>query len=217
MKIQKIILSSVVSLLAVVSADAQSTFQNLNFELGNPGPGSFNQNVPVANALPDWSAYYGNVQQTDVGYNVITTGATQISLVGGAQFHIDGNYSVLLQPGSSGASISQTSFVPSGSESLLFEATGSGPLVVSIGSQNLSFSAVGSGPSYTLYGANISAWAGDNETLTFSASAGGSSGGVTLDDISFSPNAVPEPTPFLLSGLAGLLFAAYRRFTSKRQ
>jgi hypothetical protein len=217
MKIKSLFALYLTSLLAMPSAKAQGTFQNLDFEQGNPGSVAFAQNVPVATVLPNWFAYYGDVQQTDVGYNVITTGATQISLVGGSQFHIDGNYSVLLQPGPSGASISQTGLVPLGSDSLLFEANGSGPLDVFIGGQNVSFSAVGSGPNYTLYGANISAWTGDSESLTFLAVADGSPGGVTLDDISFSTSVVPEPNPIALTAIGGLLFALYCRFAPKRQ
>jgi hypothetical protein len=74
-------------------------------------------------------------------------------------------------------------------------------------------------PNYTQYGANISAWAGDTEQLTFSALASSTTGlnNWTVDDISFSLEAVPEPNAFVLTGIAGVLFALYRRYAPKRQ
>ena len=86
-----------------------------------------------------------------------------------------------------------------------------------VGSQTVPFTAVGTGPNYTLYAANIAAWAGDTEALTFSAlQASGGLNNWTIDDILFSPNAVPEPSPLALTGIVGLLFALYRRFAPKR-
>jgi len=94
-----------------------------------------------------------------------------------------------------------------------------GTFQVFVGGQNVPFSALGLGPNYTLYGANISAWAGDTEQLTFSAMEGGQGVGLNnwvLDDISFSPTGVPEPDPFILTGLGGTLFALCRLFAPKR-
>ncbi len=71
-----------VVLVVAVSASAQGTFQNLNFELGNPGLGLFVDNVPVAQAVPDWLVFYGNVQQTQINYNDPSTGATAVGLFG---------------------------------------------------------------------------------------------------------------------------------------
>lgn len=95
---------------------------------------------------------------------------------------------------------------------------GSGGLEVLVGNQVVPITAVGSGPNYTLYGANISAWAGDTEQLTFAAQEVFTAGlnNWVLDDISFSPQTVPEPSPLALTGAGALLFALYRRFASKR-
>jgi hypothetical protein len=38
-----------------------------------------------------------------------------------------------------------------------------------------------------------------------------------LDNIVFSPAAIPEPSAMALTGIAGVLFALYRRFAAKRQ
>jgi hypothetical protein len=123
---------------------------------------------------------------------------------------LDGNYSVLIQGYTSGAAISQTALIPNLSQSLIFDAqpTFAGqPLQVLIGSQSISFSAVGSGPDYTVYGANISEWAGQTEQLTFSALPDFSEpNNWLIDDISFSPESVPDPNTMELVITAGMMF-----------
>jgi hypothetical protein len=214
---------------SIVSAKiiAQGTFQNLNFEQANPvmanGGPYYPYGVTAASALPYWTVDVGGVQQTSIPENAPSLGAPQVTLISSAYMFpppIDGNYSVLLE-GSDGPglpAISQTGLIPAGSQSLLFEAQpGSAALEVLVGSQVVPFSAVGTGVNYTLYGANISAWAGDTEELTFSAQE--STVGLNnwlIDDISFSTQTVPEPSPLALTGVGGLLFAVYRRFAHKR-
>jgi hypothetical protein len=219
MKHTTVTLVATCSLLNFLSANAQGTFQNLDFELANPGqtvespngyPVGFN--VPVANALPYWNVDYGGVQQSTVNFNSPGLGSTLVTLVGEGWPAIDGNYSVLLQGGqtASAASISQTATIPPGMQSLYFEAQpGGGALDVLIGTQTIPFTAVGSGANYTLYGANISAWAGDTEQLTFSALEDVSGpNNWELDDISFSPTATPEPNTLALIIMGGAAFAA---------
>jgi hypothetical protein len=129
---------------------------------------------------------------------------------------LDGNYSVLLQGGGTApyASISQTGFVPVSAESLDFKAerfgVGVGTLQVSLGGQNLSYFALSNGPNYTLYGADISAFAGQTEQLTFSALDDQYPNNWAIDDIQFSSEPVPEPTTFALAALGGLLLG-FRR------
>jgi hypothetical protein len=217
MKMTNLIISLIVSASVVLSALAQGTFQNLNFELANPGQYS-SFNVPVSDALPDWTVTIGGVQQAYVGYNAFSTGAPAVVLIGPGYGPIDGSYSVLLTATGATASISQTGLIRAGMQSLYFEAQpGIGGLEVLVGNQDIPFAAVGSGPNYTLYGANISAWGGDTEQLTFAAQE--STSGLNnweLDDISFSTQAVPEPSSLALTGLGALLFALYRRFGPKR-
>ena len=213
-----LIASQVVSVSLVISALAQGTFQNLNFEQANPisaGDPGAPYFVTATSALPYWRVCYGGVQETQVSYNAVSTGATQVTLVSTdipLYDAIDGSYSVLLQgivPGSE-ASISQTGMIPSATETLLFEAQpGIGPLDVQLGTQIIPLSTVGSGPNYALYAADISAWAGDTEELTFSA-IGGSYNNWELDDITFSPNAVPEPSTLALLVTGGMALAAPR-------
>jgi hypothetical protein len=215
------------------SVSGQGTFQNLNFEQANPvsaGPPYLAAYVTTASALPNWQVFYGTTPVPAIIIDVPSIGGTSASLIGPPPNGnpIDGNYSVLLQGGvvdiggvstPEPALISQTGQISPGTESLLFKAVdlGPGPLDVEIGSQNISFTAVGAGPNYTLYGANISAWAGQTEELTFSAPYSGGINNWELDDISFSPSSiVPEPDPLVLTGMGGLFFALYRRFKPKR-
>jgi len=216
-------------MLAAVSVQAQGTFQNLNFEEANPvivaGSPYYPYGVTAASALPDWTATEGGVQQTQITENAPSLGAPWVVLISSADttgfLPIDGNYSVLLQGSgvSSLPAISQTGLIPAGTQSLYFEAqAGVGALDVLVGTHVIPFAAVGSGANYTLYGANISAWGGDTEQLTFAAQE--STSGLNnweLDDISFSTQAVPEPSSLALTGVGALLFALYRRLAPKRQ
>jgi hypothetical protein len=213
-----------------LSVFSQGTFENLNFEDANIVPISGQQfAVTVANALPGWTVDYGNVQQSQFYYNAASLGAAQVTLFANGYSGIvgpiiDGDFSVLLQPGAlNGAfadvSISQTGQIPQGTQSLLFDVGNAGQTLlpeVLIGNDQLSLFPVGSGQgvstSYTIYGANISAWAGQTEQLTFSSPLGN----ILIDDISFSPRAVPEPGTLALTGTGGLLFALCRRFAPKR-
>jgi hypothetical protein len=142
-----------------------------------------------------------------------------VTLLNAANGAIDGDYSVLLQGYGLGASISQTGVIPATTESLFFEAEpGLGPLDVAVGSQVVPFVAVGTGENYTLYGANIAAWADTPESVTFSAPADFSNpNNWEIDDISFSTSIVasPEPSMVALSAIGGLLFGA-RKWVARR-
>jgi hypothetical protein len=117
-------------------------------------------------------------------------------------------------------SISQTGLIPAGTQSLLFEAEsgpGNGILEVQIGTQTIAFAPLATEPNYTVYGASISAWAGQREQLTFTALQDNTAlNNWEIDDISFSTQAVPEPSPLALTGVGALLFALYRHFAPKR-
>jgi hypothetical protein len=215
-----LIFSGAFGLLICGSVFAQGTFQNLKFEEANlvqiPGQPYA---VTVANALPDWTVEYGNAQQTQITYNVLSLGGTAATLLvknypspDTTLTPLDGSFSVLLYGGPTPISLSQTGLIPAGTQSLLFEGAwfsgGPGPNV-SIGSDNLTLFPVGNG----LFGANISAWGGQTEQLSFTVPAG--YGPYTFDDISFSPGAVPEPSPVLLTGITAALFGVCRFFSIK--
>jgi len=218
-----LVFTSTTSLLAFLaicpSMNGQGTLQNLNFEQAHPGPLTGDPpsaaNVPVTSALPSWSVFYGSVRQSYINVNAPSTGAPAVTLIAPGGGPIDGNYSVLLQASGPGVSISQSSTIPSGTQTLFFEAQpGFGSLNVLIGTQIVPIVAVGSGTDYTLYGANVSAWAGSPELLTFSALGDLSQpNNWELDDISFS--AVPEPGIVALTAIGGLLFSARKWFARR--
>jgi hypothetical protein len=213
---------------------AQGTFQNLDFESANLTPipaGQFGGPVSISAALSGWSAALGTTTATTVLQNNYDTGSVNISILGpdwnGNPGIIQGNYTVGLQggigPGASdlSASLWQNGSIPANAKSLEFDAASfGGPPIsptVTFAGNTLSTLVISSdispsGQTYDVYGANIAPYAGQTGQLQFTAPFGDS---IELDDILFSPNVVPEPSPFVVSGIAGLLFAAYRRFAPK--
>ncbi len=227
---------SVVALASVSLARAQGTFQDLNFEEANIVPIVGSQYYPyavtVANALPGWTVDYGNVQQSQILYNDPSLGGTAVTLLAegyppGNYTAIDGSFSVVLQGGlnmnlqPTAAKISQTGQIPAGTQSLLFECASdfspNEPPEVLIGNDELTLFPIRNGTvggeGYTIFGGNISAWAGQTEQLTLSAP----SGNFIIDDISFSTSVVPEPSPPVMTGIGGFLFALYRRCAPNRR
>ncbi len=216
-----------VALLTVLTATAicvraQGTFQNLDFEAAelvyvNSGP----VDIVASNALPGWSAFAGANQLSTIVFGatgLIYPVNLRAQTNGGS---LSGNFSLFLGKGGSGApeagSISQTGLVPVGTQSLIFKVGTlfNGPFTVSLGGQNLSYAPLASAPGYTSYGADISSFAGQTDTLVFMAGINGGSGAAMIDDIQFSPIAIPEPSAVALLGLGALCFAA-RRFRGRR-
>jgi hypothetical protein len=180
----------------------QGTFQNLNFEAARVviATNHIDSYIATSNALPGWMAFSGTNQLFLVDFN--PTGLlvpAPVALYGSnAPLVIDGTYSLGL---SGRGSVSQIGLVPADAQLLLFKANLYGllTLVVSLDGQDLSYTALSSGPNYTLYAANISAFAGQTAALTFETP-----NLVVLDDIGF---AVPEPSALALLGLAGAVLA----------
>jgi hypothetical protein len=223
-----------VLLLALLSAQAQGNFQNLNFEQANPisaGIPGEPFDVTTASALPGWTAYMGTTQQSAVLQNDFTLGSGSVDIFGpdytaagsqggGSPGIIDGNFTVFLQagapsPGLGNASIEQYGTVPIAAQSLEFKTWDwlpSSILAVSFAGNSLSPVIIGTGPNYTLYAADISGFAGQSGQLEFSAVWNPNGASYTeLDDITFSPQAIPEPGTLALILIGGLALAARRR------
>jgi hypothetical protein len=201
-------------------------FMNLDFESAHVsiiGTNELEPYMATTNALPSWSAFMGAGQLSSVDYNRNHAGQfTAVYLEGSNGEVLSGNFSVGL---AGDGSISQTGLVSANAESLLFDAFFSGsasPLTVSLAGQDLSYVAISSavnssGETYTIYGADIASFAGQEETLTFS-SAQGSVGTEILDDIQFSSMIVPEPpTLFLIFLSSGILIYARQRLQKRRR
>ena len=194
------------------SSQAQGNFVNLDFESANVPNGTSPGPISVANALPGWTVYYGTSQVSQIYYNDVSLGSSQVTLISSSDpFGADcvtGNYGVLLQGGSTypSVSIGQSGLVPAGSMSVLFDAQlnpAFGPVYLSLGGQNIAYSAVTTEPYYTVYGGNIpSSLAGQVETLEFvvpgSVSGYNGDNALNLGPISFSLNEIPEPGSWAL-------------------
>jgi hypothetical protein len=215
---------------------AQGTFQNLDFEDAIykvpdiPG-GQFGTPVSAADGIPGWTAYYGTDQVSQILHNNIALGATSISIMGPnwtGPAPLQGFYSVLLQspsgisPISGPAAIAQTGTIPANALSIQFlglQILDPNPaqLGVTFGGHSLSLVPLSSGPGATLYGADISAYAGNTGQLEITSlpNPDSSYNSFMIDSISFSPQAIPEPSTVSLlvigAAIAGHLLAVRRR------
>ncbi len=180
-------------------------FVNLGFENTTLTPILANEfsDYYVTNAtVPgwNWSPYqtfgYGD-PTTMVAYNDIALDSPAVTLQGmNSPFApaIGGRYSILLQGGSpfvsssSYSAIWQTGQIPATAESLIYWG---GALQVSFNGQPLYFFDISNAPSYTIWGADISAYAGQAGQLLFTAPWQTTA---LLDNIQFSSSPVPEPS-----------------------
>jgi hypothetical protein len=198
-----LLVGGVALLLSAAGTAGQGTFQNLSFEdpilpLVPDGAGL----VPITNALPGWTGYtYGSSPVDRVVYNDISIGTASIDFSGpGSGYQpFEGSYFVALQPSFDLRTlpvIAQLGTVPATAESVRFYAYGS--LSVSFAGQQIPLSVLGSTSTYTIYGGDISTFAGGTGWLQFQGNA-------FLDNIFFSDQSVPEPSVFGLSALGALL------------
>jgi len=196
-------------------------FINLDFEsatimtIHNPGGDTYTAMVP------GWSVNtpnYVNGDPNSIPYNDIALDSAAVNLEGTNSPYepaIQGMYSIFLQggtmfaPTTNGASIWQTAQIPATARSIIYWGNA---LQVSFAGQMLSFGAIGSGSNYTIYGADISAFAGQTGELLF-REPWESSG--FLDNIQFSSSSIPEPSALGLVALGSLLFGFRRREGSR--
>lgn len=196
-------------------AHSQGSFENLNFESAtvvlDPTSPYYPHAVIASNAIPGWTAYtYGNALTT-ILYDSQTLGNAAVALIdandlGGAS-PLQGLYSLGLNgqdPGTGpnqAAAIAQTGQLPSTVESLRFYAQ-LGSLQITFNGQLIPYTAIGSGADYTIYGCDISAFAGQTGELRFTTLPNTSA---LIDNIQFSNLPVPEPSVFAVSALGALL------------
>lgn len=225
-------------LLALACFPAQESqavpFRNLDFEAANLPTiphGQYGSWVPIADALPGWNGFAGTHQISLALHNSVTLGAGAIWVWGpdwsyGIGGRIEGDFTTVLVPGtdiftgqgSVPFSISQTGEVPAGSHWLLFKATAY-PTIDAFGvfmnGQNVTVAQLATYSGYSLYGSEISSFAGNEAELRFTVNLGPDNS-LFVDSIEFSP--VPEPGPVVLLalGLAGLGLLRYRNRRCRR-
>jgi hypothetical protein len=199
-------------------AEAQGGFQNLSFEGANIPPSTpIGSSVSTTAALPGWNAY--NIFNTQTGqvavvtYDGISFGGAIISVIdtsAGFGFNpIQGTYSALLFSGGPNmSSISQSKLVPTGTESLEADISWSGVApIVAVNGQVISMVPLAVFSSYTMYGGDISSFAGLPATLAFTEPAPASMppSWAEIDAIQFSTQPIPEPGAFGLFGLGAVV------------
>ena len=184
-------------------------FVNLDFEDANVAGYSPGSMIPTADAFPGWS-----VGASTAGYDLIPLGSFAISIIdsNAPAFVLQGNYSAFLF-GANGiaAEISQTGLVPNGTESLQMDVYSFYNFIVTLGGQTLNMIPLSTNSTSIVYGADISAFAGQNATLSLIAPPVANPNGVEFDSIVFSSQSVPEPSEFGLFALGGLFFRLGRR------
>jgi hypothetical protein len=201
------------TLLSVVQTAVQG-FSNLDFEHPHlPLVPDWDQKVATSDAIPAWSAYIGGVQVDKIGYNGKNLDLAGIFLIGPGALSpvIQGKFRVYLEPGlwnspSTGiaeVAIAQDGMLSPTALSVRFYMAEAAPEVYFAG-QALSVRVLGAGSGDSLlYGADVSRFAGQFGELRFSGSG-------YLDNIFFSPQAVPEPGVLALLALGGVLLGWLR-------
>lgn len=215
------------SFVLLRSASGQD-FQNLDFESATlvSVPGDPYNGVQFAPAFPGWTQTIVGAIDTNALYNNIFLDSAGISIIDRTSSFsgevIEGNYTAVLQSGlgqngPADVTLSQTGLVPAGTESLQFKANksfdSSGAFAVILGGQTLSLTVLGSGSNYTLYGAEVSQWAGQTAQLAFTVFAENphvNDEYLYLDAIQFSSQTVPEPGAVGLFALGSLIFGLRR-------
>jgi hypothetical protein len=191
-------------------------FVNLNFENAVIHTVFIGPNPRYTATILGWTVNtpnYVNGDPNSIPFNEQSLGSAAVILHGTNSLAIQpvqGRYSIFLEGGifnsnTNGASISQTAQIPVTSQSIIFWGTA---LQATFNGQMLSFIAVSNTPNYTVWGASISAYAGQSGQLSFTAPW--QSEGL-LDNIQFSSAPIPEPSPLALAALGVSVFCAYRR------
>ena len=220
------ILFALVSAVSQYPVLGQGVFKNLDFESVrlplNSKPGS---DLSITDAFPGWSGFVGTNQEKWVYYDAVpgflsgislldshglppapTQGAYYVSLFAGASLSESGYYAA-------DVSISQSGVVPSWAKAVLFNArTGDpGRFAISLNGQAIPHVVLSSSTfeENSLFGADVSAFAGQTVELRLTAFSGYDSEQFTtllLDDIRFAEQAVPELSSWaiLLLGLVVL-------------
>jgi len=165
--------------------------------------------------MPGWTAYIDDTPIDQVVYNTRPLDAAEVSLQGVASDSltpIQGDYTVELFGASrfapqQSAAIGQTGQIPASARSLLFWGYSTD---VSFGGHALSLSVLDITPNYYIYGADISAFAGQTGELRFTVPPQSLS---VIDNIQFSDQRVPEPGAFAVSvlGASVLGWRVWRR------
>ena len=200
-------------------------FQNLDFEAA--------QNIPVfdphghpwtmspEDALPHWNCFYGTNQFGWAWYNDLALDSAAVGIMGSNSplfvyvpaGLLDGQYCASLQAatmsaGSYSASIGQIGQIPSNAKSITFG--GSYAFSVSFAGNQIPMEISIPEGNYNVYTGDVSQFAGQTGELLITSYNHFS----FIDDIQFSPDAIPEPSTFALAAVAlTMLFGIWSTHT----
>jgi hypothetical protein len=202
-------------LLATLNMQAlgQGTFQNLDFESATlvPIPGDPYGRVEFAPAFPGWTGYIGTNVQTVADYNSRSLSEPGIAIMDTdypSAGLFQGKYYARLYLSYPGppisAALAQSGTVPPSAQSIRFYASSFDVPFVSFAGQAIPVLALQSTSTYTVFGGDISAFAGQMGELKFQ-------GSLTFDNIFFSNEPIPEPSAVGLFGLGALLLGCLFR------
>ena len=220
------------SLLGNVSGQR---FANLDFEQStiiSSSPTGYGFNTGAAN-VPGWTQSGGWADANYSGgstliYNNQPLDDPGVALEGTDYWTaaIEGDYSIFLlggshlsEGGTNGVSIGQTGRIPLTAQSITYWGASWNRLNITFNGHILSLYAISNTANYTIYGGDISAYAGQTGELLFTAPW--VAGGGLIDNIHFSSQPIPEPDAFSLLAI-GILFVGeglrpnYHGLNSKR-
>jgi hypothetical protein len=221
---KKIFSLLIVATCCVLSSARGQSFQNLGFESATIVP--FSSGVFTwaewNPAMPGWIGYLGANQVNSLFYNdQCLSACTSLAIIDQPGFTFGapllGRYSAILSAGVDldgryEASIAQTGLIPSDAKSVRFLGSFSGTgLSVSVSGETLPLYSLNQTANFTVYGADISQFAGQVGELRFTVATDqatarqGGGGRLVLDFISFSATPVPEPQAFVLLLLGGVI------------
>ena len=212
-------------------------FVNLNFEQASiaSAPSGYTPSdafdpISATSALPHWVVSEDGTICTAVWGAPVALDETSVALVSAGYSPIQGNYSVELSayadassPYFRNSSISQTGFIPIGTQSIQFLMVNPFPTsgiqanpVVTLNGTPINLSQISASGGVIAMVGDVSAFAGTTANLTFlcAATQGGgfpaNENYFSLDNIQFSAVPVPEPSEFALAAL-GTLLLGFRR------
>jgi hypothetical protein len=218
--------TAVALVIAFIRSAFGQGFVNLDFESATLVPRGGGQYVQFAQAFPGWTVAIVGAFTTNALYDNMFLDSAGICIIDPVGSYlrdavIDGRYTALLQSGMgyangnpsmpSDTTLSQTGLVPLGTQSLQFKAgtlfDASGRFAVTLGGRALSLTTLGSGTNYTLYGADVSQWAGQTNQLSFTVFGENphvNDENLLLDDIQFSNQSIPvAPQTSFSASLSG--------------
>ena len=125
MRTYRLLSAGLAAVASVLSAAAQGTFLDLDFEQAKIIPDPRNTEfIAASNAVPGWTVYFGGSPQGMVVNNGINSGAPGVSIAYTPSAYLQqGNYSVVLQgsglTGGPKGGIGQVGEIPTGTVSTL--------------------------------------------------------------------------------------------------